>query len=310
MRVLLMGGTDLTMAVGVRLREIGVEVAGVVYVPRVFGISYQPSQLLNTRFSDLARWCSDVGIPGVKYDGPESVVAHASACSADFALVAGWYHTVPRSVRDRFPKGCAGLHASLLPKFRGGAPLPWAILAGETEAGISLFELGDGMDDGPLFGQRAFPIGPRTTVGDLVNAAEGAALDLVTQCVPEISAGRLTPSAQHGVQSYSLQRSPEDGRIDWSRSATEIDRLVRAVGRPYPGAFTTLDGKRLFIWAAEPLTTVQIYGTPGQIARIPGEPNVCVVSGTGALALREVTDEQGESCLPLLRQSGNRRLTS
>lgn len=310
MRVMLLGGTDLTLAIAERLTGLGVTLAGVVHVPRQFGISYEPNGVTNTRFADLGEWCAAREIPGRAYDGPDSIAEHAAVCAADFALVAGWYHMVPRSVRRLFPRGCAGLHASLLPRLRGGAPLAWAILSGASEAGMSLFELGDGIDDGPIYGQRAIPIGPRSTVGELVAAAEVAALELVAACVPRIASHQLTPRPQTGTPSYSLQRAPQDGRIDWSRPAVDIDRLIRAVGRPYPGAFTTFDDNPVFIWAAELLEGVEVLGTPGQLARIPGVDETCVVTGAGGLRLVDVTDSLGGSCLGLLRQSANRRFTS
>jgi methionyl-tRNA formyltransferase len=309
-RTLLLGGTDLTQAVAERMLAAGIELAGVVYVPKVFDISYEPGRLHNSRFADLAAWCASAGAPALIYEGPESVTAHAEHCRADFALAAGWYHMIPRSVRARFSRGCAGLHASLLPKFRGGAPLVWAILAGESQAGMSLFELGDGVDDGGLYAQKPFPIGTRTKVGELVAAAEAAAVELVEECLPLIASESLAPRPQQGEPSYGLQRAPRDGRIDWSRPAEDIDRLVRAVGRPYPGAFTSFNNRQVCVWESEPFDGVSIYGTPGQIAMISGKSDPCVVTGSGALLVREATDSKGVSMMSVLRRSGNQRLVS
>lgn len=306
MRTLLLGGTDLTLAVAERMQAAGLGPAGIVYVPQVFDISYRPG-LTNSRFADLASWCAKHGITGCQYAGPESIAAHGETCRADFVLAAGWYHMVPASVRARFARGSAGLHGSLLPKLRGGAPLAWAILAGEREAGMTLFELGDGIDDGGIYGQKAFAIGPRTTIAELVKAAESAALALVAECLPAIADGTLHPSPQRGTPTYGLQRGPEDGRIQWRDSAVAIDRLVRAVGRPYPGAFSLLNERVVHVWAAEPLAAPEVHGMPGQIAIVPGISDPCVVTGDGALIIRDASDPKGEPLMPWLRHSGNQR---
>jgi len=307
MRVMLFGGTDLTVAIADCLRDMAFPIASVLHVPQRFPISYERGQMHNARHVDMDRWCAAAGVPGRTYDGPVAAAAFAAETGAEFALVAGWFHILPRSLRQRFSFGCAGLHASLLPAFRGGAPLPWAVLSQAKETGISLFELGDGIDDGRLYGQRRVPMGPRVRVGELVVAVQAAAVELVGECLPEIAAGRLRPIPQTGTASYSLQRAPADGHIDWSRSADHIDRLIRAVSAPYPGAFSRLDESRITIWEAEPLQGIEVFGSPGQIARLPEEVDPCVVTGYGTLIIRSATDDVGESALPMLRSAANRR---
>ena len=171
-----------------------------------------------------------------------------------------------------------------------------------------LGERADGIDDGAIYGQRSFPIEARARVGELVRAAEASALDLIADCLPRIADASLTPTPQSGVASYGLQRAPSDGRIDWHAPAEEIDRLIRAVGRPYPGAATTFNGQECLIWDAEPLAAPIIFGSPGQIARIPERPEPCVVTGRGALVIHDVTDGAGASLLPLWQRSANQRL--
>jgi methionyl-tRNA formyltransferase len=308
MRALLLGGTDLTIAVGERIRSTGITLAGVVHVGQRFDISYQTNAVTSSRFCDVSAWCDGVGIPHRRYDGIEGVAAFADSVDADVAIAAGWYHMIPAAVRSRFNLGALGLHASLLPRLRGGAPLNWAILTGETETGVTLFALADGIDDGPIYRQRKIPVGPRVGVGELVLEAERAALALVEECLPAIAAGRLKPRPQQGEPSYGLQRIPDDGRIDWRQSAVMVDRLIRSVSRPYPGAFTEFDGRKVMIWRADPIDgSVHVYGAPGQICRLPGEPDPCVVTGSGVLTIRETTTESGEDLMRQLRTSANRR---
>ncbi len=308
MRVLLLGGTDLSLALAQRLKGLGLGPAGAVHLGKTVRISYRPQGFANVRHADLAAWCAATGTPHAEFDDNAAIAGFAKAIGADLLLVAGWYHMVPGELRARFVHGALGLHASLLPALRGGAPLPWAILSGLTETGMSLFALGDGVDDGPIYGQRRLPIGPRTTVGELAAAAEAAALDLVAECLPAIAAGTLEPRPQSGTPSYGLQRGPEDGRIDWRRPAVEIDRLVRAVSRPYPGAFAELDGKRVVIWRAEPREQPAVFGAPGQICRLPGESDPLIVTGRGLIVVREATTDTGNDAMPELRRAANRRL--
>ncbi len=308
MRTLLLGGTDLTLAVATRMRECGIPPVGVVYVGQRFNISYSPRGVNNLRFANIVDWCRQSGVPHRLYEKPAGIRAFASDLGADFCLAAGWYHMVPADLRNVFPLGAAGLHASLLPRLRGGAPLNWAILSGEKETGITLFALGDGIDDGPVYGQERFPIGPQTTIADLVQDAERGALTLVERCLPHIADGTLKPRPQTGEPSYCLQRIPEDGRIDWRRPASDIDRLVRAVSRPYSGAFSSFDGDRVIIWDSQPLTgDPPVFGAAGQIARLPGASAPCVVTGRGLLAIREATDEEGTDVMPTVRRAANRR---
>lgn len=307
MRILLLGGTDLTLAVAQRLAAIGARPAGVVHLGISVRISYRPQGLSNVRHADLAGWCAQADTRAIEFSDNDAIARFAVEIGADLLLVAGWYHMVPADLRGRFAHGALGLHASLLPALRGGAPLPWAILSGLAETGMTLFALGDGIDDGPIYGQRRIPIGPRTTVGELVAAAEGAALDLMDECIPAIAAGTAKPRAQSGAPSYGLQRIPEDGRLEWRRPAIELDRLVRAVGKPYPGAFAALGDERITIWRTDFRDRPPVWGMPGQICRIPEEPDPVVVTADGLLVIREATGASGDDAMARLRRAGNQR---
>jgi methionyl-tRNA formyltransferase len=305
--VVIFGGTDLTVAVADRVLQRGIAVTGVVHVGPTFPISYAPGGVRSSRFADVAGWADAHDVPNVAWDGAAAAERFVDSVDADVGLAVGWYHVVPAALRARFPRGCVGLHASLLPALRGGAPLAWAMLTGAAETGVSLFELGDGIDDGPLYGQRRFSIPTGARIGDLVTAVESASLDLVASCVPGILDGTLEPSPQAGTPSYCLQRTPEDGTIRWSDPTDRIDLLVRAVGRPYPGARTTFEGRPLVVWEASPRPDVVVHGSPGQLARVPGVDEPCVVTGDGVLSLVDVTDLQGGTAVEELRRAANRR---
>ena len=307
MRVLLLGSTDLTLRVADSILALGIEIAAICHVQKEFNISYAPRGVLNSRHADVEGWCRQHGVPAYCYQDEHSLRGAMSAWRADFGLACGWYHRVSRLTRGLLPLGCAGIHASLLPDLRGGAPLNWAILRGLAKTGVSLFELGDGIDDAPLYGQRSFPIGPRSAVGDLVRLSIDAACALITDVLPAIRDGRATLVSQQGDISYGLQRAPEDGHIDWRQSAEAIDRLVRAVSEPYPGARTWLDGQTIMIWESDfPGNMPPVFGTPGQIFKISPQ-DVVVATGQGCLMVRRASLDDGTDALPLLFRSGQRR---
>ncbi len=311
MKILLLGSTDLTLAVAEALLAMGLPPVGVVSVGRSFQISYQADAVRNVRFADMATWCAARGIAHFGYDGPDSLAVGATATGAECSIAAGWYHMLPARVRTLFPMGCFGLHPSLLPAYRGGAPLNWAMLNAEAETGVSLYGLGDGVDDGPLYGQRRFPLHDDDYIADVLGRAQAAAVDLLRECLPRIVAGDIVPVPQVGSPSYGLQRHPDDGRIDWSRPAASILRLIRAVSRPYPGAFGVVEGAVVRIWRARLAgEAASVWGACGQIARVPGFDAPLVVTGDGLLAIQEAEDQAGDCAMERLRQWSQRRFSS
>lgn len=310
MKIVLFGGTDLTLRIGETLVELGMPPACVIHVGRTFAISYSPGGAANSKFADMAHWAQGRGVEAHEYESVDATIAVLERLRPGVGIAAGWYHRLPARLRRLFTRGVFGIHASLLPKFRGGAPLNWALLQGERESGVSLFVLTDGVDDGPLYGQRAFPIGPRDYIGDLVARANDTAAGLLRESIGGIVDGSLTPQPQAGTPTYCLQRYPDDGAIDWTRPAHEIDRLIRAVSRPYPGARTALAGAKLTIWRARALREAPtVLGRPGQIARLPEVASPCVVTGRGLLAIEEAAGEDGADLLPLIQRSIQQRFS-
>ena len=293
--VLLLGGTDLTRSVADGLLQSSdVRLAAVVSPPSAFRISYSASSVRNTRFADMARWCEERRVAFAAYGGPDDLVAIVRQCRPDVALASGWYHHLPAAVRMLFPRGCLGVHASLLPRYRGGAPLNWALLNGDAEAGVTLFALADGIDDGVLYDQRRFAIDPEDYIGDLLQKAEAATLAMVAAVLPDVVSGRREGRPQEGEVSYALQRQPSDGIIDWNHGASTIARLVRSVSRPYPGARTSLEGMPLVVWRARPAPGApRVHGAPGQIVRLPELDAPAIVTGDGLLLVDEVEGPEG-----------------
>lgn len=308
-RIALFGSTDITVAVAEAILRAGHAIASITHVPRPFEISYSDKPVAISRQADVAQWCAAHAIPAIEYAGVDKSVEHFRSNPADLCVVAGWYHMLPSRLRDLFRLGAVGLHASRLPELRGGAPLNWAILAGFERTAVTLFALGDGVDDGPVYGQEAIDVGPNDYIGELVARCNAASVVLVERCISGILDGSLVPAVQDGVASYGAQRSPEDGAIDWAAPAASIARLVRAVSRPYPGASTWLDGRLVRIWRAGEYRAAAVYGGPGQILCLPGG-QVVVATGKGAVEIEEAEDDGGQSVMAALRRSSHRRFRS
>ena len=294
------GGTDLTRAVA---DAIAPHVVGVVHVSSTFETSYDPS-VTNVRDGDLAGWAAENSVPAHHWSAADAAIGFIRDLEPDWGLAAGWYHLLPARLLDCFPLGCAGVHPSLLPKHRGKAPLGWAIVNGDTETGVSLLRFTPRVDDGPLYGQRTFPIGPTTTVTDLIAESEHAAIELVRAAIAAMEVGDPALREQVGDPTYALARTPDDGLIDWTRPATTVDRLVRATTRPYPGVFTHLDGCLVRVWSGEH-SAISVLGAPGQIWR-PEPGTVLVVTGDGTYRITEATTDSGEDAMPALSKASHR----
>jgi methionyl-tRNA formyltransferase len=208
-------------------------------------------------------------------------------------VVVGWYWLLGAAERGAPAHGMIGVHNSLLPRYRGGAPLPWAMIDGATEVGASLMTLGEGVDDGALWGQVRVAVGPDDGIGDVLARLEPAAVALVAETVPAILAGTRTAVAQDAAHAtWCAQRIPDDGVIDWRWPAARIHDFVRAQSAPYPGAFTYVDGARLVVWRTRPLAT-RWRATPGQGIAREGDALLVACGDDTVLALLEVGDGTG-----------------
>lgn len=236
--------------------KTGLPIAGCAFTPEVFPISYAPSGVKNVNYVDFSVVAKDLGIPCIPYERglQRRFIEEVARLKPDLILVAGWYYMVSRELRSAAPKGAIGLHGSLLPKYRGGAPLVWSIIHGEKVGGISLFYLEDGVDEGDIIGQEPFPIEETDTMADALAKLEHAAERLLERTLPLLAKGQAPRIPQnHAEATVFPQRSPADGEIDWSWSAKRIRDFIRAQTRPYPGAFTRIAGKKIVLWDADVL---------------------------------------------------------
>jgi methionyl-tRNA formyltransferase len=232
-----------------------VRLVGILTTPKEIEISYSDEPVSIATHAVFDSVAHDAGCEVRVLWGritASSYLRHLDNMRPDLLCAFGWYYMIPKRVRDAAPKGCVGIHASLLPKYRGGAPIPWAIINGETETGVSLFYLDEGVDTGDIIGQEKIPIGENDTCGTVYGKAMVSSIRLLREYFPRLAVGGAPRVPQEeGLATYYPQRSPRDGLIDWSRSAKEIRDFIRAQTRPYPGAFTYVSGKKVIIWDAD-----------------------------------------------------------
>ncbi len=209
--------------------------------------------------------------------------------SPDLIAVVAYGRIFPAAVLDAPPFGCVNLHASLLPNYRGAAPINWAIAKGEKKTGVTIMQVDEGLDTGDILVQKEVWIGDEETAEELSKrlSLEGAGLLLET--IDRIAENEISPVKQDpAAATYAPLLSRKDGRVDWSRDAEEIKNLVRAM-TPWPCAHTTLGGKNLKILRA---LSGPGKGKPGEIVSLEGE-SLNVATGNGVLQILSLQIEGG-----------------
>jgi len=208
----------------------------------------------------------------------------AESFTPDFIFSFYYRFMIPSAILGLAPRGAFNLHGSLLPRYRGRAPVNWVLVNGETETGVSLHEMAAKPDAGDLVDQERVEIEPDDTAFTLFRKLEGAATTLLDRTLPLLRDGRAPQRPLDLAKgSYFSGRTPEDGRFEWTWPAERIFNLVRAVTRPYPGAFTDLDGRRLFVWWATPIEAAP--GAEAGTVLAVGRAGITVATGDGALRL-------------------------
>ena len=216
----------------------------------------------------------------------EDAIRALAAMAADVFVTAAYGQILPQRVLDIPPHGCIGVHASLLPKLRGAAPIPAAIMLGEGEIGISLTLTDAGMDTGAIIAQRSIPIAPDDTTESLGGKLAWLGAGLVIETLPAWLAGDIEPTPQDETQATYAPPIPKaQGAIDWTRSAVEIHRQVRAF-HPWPCAFCLCDERDFKVLRAHPMPEWRGDGSPGTV--VEAEGGIGVVTGEGLLVLDEV----------------------
>ena len=211
----------------------------------------------------------------------------------DLIVVAAYGQILPQAILDLPRYGCVNVHASLLPKYRGAAPIQWAILDGEAETGITIMKMDAGLDTGAMLARQTTPIHAEDNFQTLHDRLAQLGATLLVPTIKDFVAGKITPEPQpaEGV-SYARKLTKEDGRLDWSQPARALRNRIRAF-TPWPGAFTYLPGVPqpllLKIWEAE---IAEESGAPGQILQI-GKSGITVACGEKSLRILQLQREGG-----------------
>jgi methionyl-tRNA formyltransferase len=225
-----------------------------------------------------------------------------AAARLDYLFVIGWSQILRAPALAALRRGAIGAHASLLPRMRGSAPINWALIRGERATGNTLIWLSGDVDAGDVIDQREIAITPFDTCATLYDKVAATNREMILDLWPRLATGGFRRDPQPPSPDAPLpRRRPSDGRIDWSRSARELYDFVRALTRPYPGAFGELAGRTWLVWRAallpEALAAPQPPGTiVGPLAcPDPAASGICVATGMGALALLEIEERGGRT---------------
>ena len=294
----------------VRIGWIGVHAEGIPALEAVCAADYEVVGLMTLRQDKAERRCGSADydtlcerfeIPLYEVDNcnDPSSVAILTSWNCDLLVVLGWGQILGSEALRQAKIGTVGAHASLLPHNRGSAPVNWAIINGEQETGNSLIWLVEGVDSGDLIDQRAFSITDYdtcTTIYDRVAESNG---DMLIQLLQQLEAGERPGTVQLETGEPILpRRRPKDGIVNWNNTSEEIYNLVRALARPYPGAFAYLNGEAYRIWNAALLPLSRPLAAPGTVLGPVKSPEdhacgILVATANGAILLIDVEDASG-----------------
>jgi len=284
MRIVFMGSQTIGYRCLQKLIQLGASVTGVVtFVPEKHELwAHSLDELANAH-----------GIPLFVATGKD-YVEFVEDNNPDLIFVVGWRQLIPKRILNLPPCGVIGFHASLLPKYRGFAPLNWAMINNEPFTGLTAFYLDEGIDTGDLILQKKVSIDDGTYISDLKETIDATAIQLVEEVYASISKNTIRRKKQEGTASYGCLRTPEDGRINWEQPAEKINSLIHALAPPYPGAFTTYRGKKITIVESSVVEDKRhVFGKLGQIAFRDGE-TVSIVTGHGLLEIKKAMFEGGQ----------------
>lgn len=238
---------------------------------------------------------------GVHVYQPEKIKSESAhdffrRIAPDAVVIIAYGKIIPETLLAIPPLGWINLHASLLPKYRGAAPINWAIVQGETKTGLTTMKIDAGLDTGPILLQKEIPIGPEETAAELAArmAQEGAPLMLET--LRKLAAGEIVPVEQdHELASFAPMLKKEHGRIDWSLPAQRIYNHIRGM-QPWPGAFTTFRGKLCHVWGRPAQTERPVAGPPGTL--LPSRGRLLVACGEASCLEVESLQLEGRKRIP------------
>lgn len=284
MKIIFMGTPDFAVGTLEALVEAGHEITLVVSQPdRPKGRGHElvPTPVKAAALSHNLRIYQPARIRG---EIAEEMLRHTEA---DVIVVAAFGQLIPRPVLEMKRYGCINVHGSLLPKYRGAAPIQWAVIDGEKESGVTIMQMDEGLDTGDMLLRAAIPLDPKETGGSLFDKLSALGASLCVEALKKLEAGELTPEKQgESPTAYAGMLTKEMGELDWSKPAARLERLIRGLN-PWPSAYTCLFGKTVKIWDADVCEEEQAGRACGEITRVTKDA-VYVACGQGTLKINEL----------------------
>ena len=218
------------------------------------------------------------------------VIAQLAQIKPDVIVVVAFGQIIPREILELPAYGCVNVHASLLPKYRGAAPIQWAVIDGEKTSGVTTMRMDAGLDTGDMLLKREVALAPDETGGSLFDKLSSVGAELLLETLDKLEKGGITPVPQPEISptAYAAMLNKKMGQIDWDMSAVRIERLIRGL-TPWPSAYTHLDGKTLKIWKASvgEEKTGSTGQTPGTVCGVTKD-RIAVQTGEGILYISEL----------------------
>ncbi|UVO52856.1 methionyl-tRNA formyltransferase [Sphingomonas sp. SUN039] len=253
---------------------------------------------MHSDYVDLGAWGAVHGVEVAKSLNVEQpdILARVRDLDPDFIFVVGWSRLCGPTFQACARSGVMGYHPAPLPRLRGRSALSWTILLQLERTAGSLFWIDEGTDAGALLAQETFELDERVRLGELLDLHMLALRKMLDRVLPRLIEGDVSAAVQdESAATYLSARRPEDGLINWNDDALSIDRLIRAVGRPYPGAFTWLGRKKVTIWDAKPVARPEWIAQVGQIFDYAaGAPIVRCGNGSSLCLVEYDISEGGE----------------
>ena len=217
----------------------------------------------------------------------EASIEYLEKVPADVIVVVAFGQLIPKRILQMKPYGCINVHGSLLPKYRGAAPIQWAVIDGETESGVTTMQMDEGLDTGDMLLKTVVPLEAKETGGSLFDKLSAAGAALCVETLRQLQEGTIHPEKQgESPTPYASMLTKEMGEIDWTKDAISIERLVRGLN-PWPSAYTTLDGKILKIWECEALPGDASKAACGEILDVTKD-SMTIQTGNGILSIKSL----------------------
>ena len=218
----------------------------------------------------------------------QSFMDTVRALNPDVIVVSAFGQIIPKALLELPRYGCVNIHASLLPKYRGAAPIQWAVMDGEPVSGVTIMQMDEGLDTGDMLAKTEVPLEPDETGGSLFDKLSQAGARLCVKVLKDLEEGKAVREKQpeESTTAYASMISKKMGEINWKDSAKSIEQLIRGLN-PWPSAYTKLQGKTLKLWRARVEENQEKEGEPGQIIRVEKE-DFYVKTGEGILKIEEL----------------------